>query len=218
MARKKSPDTIIDKGVKAALSLAEETPWAALNLKDIAEEAGLTLSDFHGVADKGDLADAVEPFFDKVMSAEAIDAEEAPRTRLFEAIMLRFEAMEDHRAGLLSLMKHRDASPARLLSLLPARQASAEWALICAGLDGSQDAPLSLKAVNVAWAMARAERAWRKEDSPDFTRTMAALDKELREAEDRGGVWRRMRGRRKSGGDGWRYADENDPTPEKSDA
>ena len=219
MPRKTSPDKIIEKGVKAALSLAGETPWAALHLKDICEEAGLALSQFHGVADKDDLADAVEPFFDKAMSAEEIDADEDARTRLFEVIMLRFEAMEPHRDGLVSLMKYRETSPAHLTALLRARRASAEWALVCAGLDGADDAPLALKAVNVAWAMGRAERAWRREDSADFTRTMAALDKELRDAEERGGLWRRLRRMRRRG---WRYArpaesrSENSP-PSKKD-
>lgn len=218
MPQKKSPQTVIEKGVKAALELAGEKGWAALTLKEIAEKAKLELSDFHGLADKSDLADAVEPFFDKAMSAEALDMEEAPRTRLFEAVMLRFEAMEDYRAGLISLMKHRETSPQRLLELASARKTSAEWALVCAGLDGSRDAPLILKSVNVAFAMAMAERAWRKETSADFTRTMAALDKALREAEERGRFWRKLRGRTrpKSEGEGWRFADDGDDAPEKS--
>lgn len=206
-------EKIIEKGLKSALTLAADKPWAALTLADIAKHAKLNLSDFHGVADKADLAEAIEPFFDKAMSMEVLDTTDTPRTRLFEAIMLRFEAMEPFRPGLLSLMKWRDANPVHLARMLPARQASADWALASAGLDGSDDAPVVLKAVNVAWAIAKAERAWRKETSADFTRTMAALDKELREAEDRLGWLDRLRARR-SGGETWRYAKDDDPAPD----
>ena len=111
--------------------------------------------------------------------------------------MLRFEAMEAYRPGLVSLMRWRDANPVRSLSMLDARRESAAWALVCAGLDGSEAAPLPLKSIAVAWAMARAERAWRKETSADFTRTMAALDKELREAEERLGWLDKLRARRR---------------------
>jgi len=209
----------IEKGVKAALALAKDTPWGHLTLSGIAKKAGLKLSDFHGVADKGDLAEAVEPFFDKAMSAEVLDMDEAPRARLFEAVMLRFEAMEDHREALTSLMKWREQSPARLARMIGLRRASAEWALVCAGLDNAEGlagAPERLKALNVGWAMAKAERAWRRETSPDFTRTMAALDKELRDAEERADWFGKLRQRRsrERDGEGWRFADENEPGPD----
>ena len=39
-------DEIIDKGVKAALKLAETEKWSAITLAAIADEAGLKLHDF----------------------------------------------------------------------------------------------------------------------------------------------------------------------------
>ncbi|MEO0982410.1 MAG: hypothetical protein AAFX03_07140 [Pseudomonadota bacterium] len=193
-AKKRDP---IKAGVEAALKLGAARPWAEITLAEIADEAGLKLSEFYDVADKDSLSDAVEPYFDKAMSAEAADMDDTPRERLFDVIMRRFEAMEPHREGLLSLMKWRDRSPPRLAALLRARQRTAKWALACAGLDGSTRAPVSAKAANAGWAMARAERAWRKETSADFSRTMAALDKELRDAEDRLNALRMFRGRRR---------------------
>ena len=92
-------DEIIKQGVQAALRLAETGKWGDLTLTQIAEEAGLTLKDFHGLADKDDLSEAVEKVFDAAMSDEPIDAEETARARLFDVIMLRFAAMEDVRDG-----------------------------------------------------------------------------------------------------------------------
>ncbi|WP_084398069.1 hypothetical protein [Henriciella aquimarina] len=192
--------TILDLGVRAALELAHDTPWNELTLSAIAKKAGLELESFHGVADKDTIADTVESYFDRAMSEGSFAADETPRTRLFDVIMMRFEAMEAHRPALLSLMKWRQTQPLRLMALISARQASAEWALVCAGLDASEGLPKPLRATAIAWAIAQAERAWRKEESADLSRTMAKLDSELRKMEERAG-WIKGRGKRKASTD-----------------
>ncbi|MEQ3651165.1 hypothetical protein [Hyphomonas sp.] len=176
---------ILDKGLLAALGLAADTPWADLTLADIAGAVGINLSEFHGLAGKDDLAAHADPYFDKAMSEEGVSRDESPRERLFDVIMLRFEAMEAHRAGLMSLMTYRDRTPSLLLTLPLARKRSADWALVSAGLDNRSGAPAGLKSVAIGYVIAKAERAWRKEISGDFALTMAALDRGLRDAEDR---------------------------------
>ncbi|MEH6742438.1 hypothetical protein [Hyphomonas sp.] len=176
---------ILDKGLLVALGLAAETPWADLTLADIAGAADIPLSEFHGLAGKDDLSAHADPYFDKAMSEEGVSRDESPRERLFDVIMLRFEAMEEYRAGLMSLMAYRDRTPSLLLTLPLARKRSADWALVSAGLDNRSGAPVGLKSVAIGYVIAKAERAWRKETSGDFARTMAALDKGLRDAEDR---------------------------------
>ncbi|WP_156945788.1 hypothetical protein [Hyphomonas johnsonii] len=192
MARNAS---IIEQGLLAALALAAEKPWADLTLGEIAAQAGLTLADFHGVATRETLADAVDAYFDSAMSAEGVATDDLPRERLFEVIMLRFEAMEAHRDGLKSLLRYRETVPAHLIRLPAARRASARWALACAGLDDNSGAPLGLKVLAIAFVIARAERAWRRETSGDFALTMAALDRSLRAAEERMGWVARFTGR-----------------------
>lgn len=186
--------SIIEQGLVAVLELAGETSWAQLKLSQIAAKADVPLSDFQGVAGKDELADAVEGYFDREMSSEGVASEGTPRERLFEAIMLRFEAMESYRAGLLSLMKFRETSPSRLAHLVAARRKSAEWALVSAGLDDDTVAAKTIKVVAVGYVIAMTERAWRKEDSPDFTKTMSALDRELRQVEEKLGWLKRFTG------------------------
>lgn len=188
------PD-IIERGLIAALELAEDTSWSGLTLSQIATKADLTLGDFHGVASKDDLADAAESYFDKAMSSEDVPSDAVPRERLFDVIMLRFEAMEPYRAGLLSLMKFRETSPSRLAHLVGARRRSAEWALVSAGLDDETTAAKTLKILAVGYVIAMTERAWRKEDSTDFARTMSALDRELRQTEEKIDWLKRFTGR-----------------------
>ena len=53
--------SMIDKGLRAALELAAEKPWASLTLGEIALRADLTLNDFHGIATRETLADVEGP-------------------------------------------------------------------------------------------------------------------------------------------------------------
>ncbi|MEL7230968.1 MAG: hypothetical protein AAGJ85_00485 [Pseudomonadota bacterium] len=178
-------DDLLAKAIPAALTLAAETRWADLTLKHIADEAGLKLTDFHGKLDKFDLSSAVEAHFDKAMNEGAFDTDESPRTRLFDVLMMRFEAMEDTREGTKSYLKWRDSSLTGLKARVSGRAATARWALAACGLDGGKSIPLPLQIGALGCAIAAAERAWKQETSPDLTRTMAALDAELLKLEAR---------------------------------
>ena len=189
-------EKIIEKGLKAALDLSATRAWSEIPLADIAAKAKLTLSDFHGVAAREDLVEAMDAYFDKAMSAEGVPDETSARERLFDVIMLRFEAMEAYRAGISEITKFREPSLFHLVRLPNQRHASAAWALASAGLDNDAGAPASLKRIAIGIVIAQAERAWRKETSGDFALTMAALDKGLRRAEERLGQLRRLTGGR----------------------
>lgn len=189
-------EKIIEKGLKAALDLSATRAWSDIPLADIAAKAKLTLSDFHGVAAREDLVEAMDAHFDKAMSAEGVPDETSARERLFDVIMLRFEAMEAYRAGISEITKFRESSLFHLVRLPSHRHASAAWALASAGLDNDAGAPASLKRIAIGIVIAQAERAWRKETSGDFALTMAALDKGLRRAEERLGQLRRLTGGR----------------------
>lgn len=187
---------IIDKGVHVALKLAATQSWDDLTLAAIADEAGLKLKDFHGVATRDSLSYAVEGVFDKAMSEGSLSDDETPRTRIFDVIMMRFEAMEDVRDGAMSYLRWRDRTLAGLAWRVRARAATSKWALACAGLDRETSVPGALHVANLAWAIAQAERAWRKETSPDLTRTMAALDAALIKALERTNLIKRATGRK----------------------
>lgn len=189
-------EKIIETGLRAALELAASRAWSDIAMADIAAQAKRPLSDFHGAASREDLVEALDAHFDRAMSAEGVPAETSPRERLFDVIMLRFEAMEPYRAGITEISKFRETSLYHLLRLPNHRLASAAWALASAGLDNDAGAPASLKRVAVSRVIAQAERAWRRETSGDFALTMAALDKGLRSAEERLGQLRRLTGGR----------------------
>lgn len=188
---------IIETALSAAFKLAETTPWGDLTLSNIASKAGLSLSDFHGVADKGDLSAAVEVHFDAAMSEGSVSEDETARTRLFDVIMMRFEAMEDSRDAAMSYLRWRDRSLAGLTLRVKARFETAKWALACAGLDKQGNLPKEFERTAIAWTISQAERAWRRETGSDLSQTMAALDAELLKLEERSD-WLKKLGRSKA--------------------
>ena len=172
-------------GIEAALHLAGTRRWSELNLIDICQEAGRPLEQYYDVSGPGGLARALEGYLDLQMSAEACDTDDPARLRLFDVIMLRFEAMEPYRSGLTSYFEWRDRSVTGLAIRFSARLKTAAWALSCAGLNKSDGVPEGLREAALAWVISRAENAWRQETGPDLSRTMAALDAELIKAESR---------------------------------
>ncbi len=188
-------DTIIQAGLEAALKLAETRPWGELTLAEIARESGQSLDMFHGIADRAALNGCLDGMLDKAMSEGSLDPGETPRTRLFDVIMLRFEAMEQVRDGLLSFLRWRDGSLDGLAIRVRARLDTASWALACAGLDADQGPPRQLERAGLAWVYGRAEAAWRSETSSDLSRTMSVLDGELVKASRRMSWLNRMRRR-----------------------
>ena len=189
------PIEIKAKAVQAALDLAADMPWEDLTLKDIAAKADVSLTDLYRVATKDTIEAELDAIFDRAMLAEAVSQEDPPRERLFDALMLRFEAMEPHRRGLVSLMKHRAVSPANRVQAHLRRLKTAQWALIAAGLDTDTAAPVRLKELAIAHVIADVEAAWRRETGSDFALTLSTLDKGLRKMEDRLVWWQKFRGK-----------------------
>lgn len=181
----KPPSSLLHTVFETALELAATHSWDELTLTQIADQAGLPLRELYEIADKGKLADTLGAWADDAMAEEPADMNDSRRERLFDTIMRRFEKMETHRAGVLSLLKSLDKSARKRARLLHARNKTARWALACAALDHGTIAELSARQLGLVWIIAKTERAWRGDDSGDFARTMATLDAELALSEER---------------------------------
>ncbi|MEL7304056.1 MAG: hypothetical protein AAGJ53_10225 [Pseudomonadota bacterium] len=185
MAKTLDRDALTSKALKSALKLASKTAWTDVTLRDIAEEAGIDLEAFYGQIDKSSVLDALDVWADKAMSEDAPDMKDTPRERLFDAIMLRFERLETQRAGALSMLAGRSRQPGDFAHRLRQRRKTAKWAMVAAGLDSGAPVALGAMRVGLIRAISKAEAAWREDDSGDFARTMATLDGELINIEER---------------------------------
>ncbi|HEY3799011.1 MAG TPA: TetR family transcriptional regulator [Caulobacteraceae bacterium] len=168
-------DPILDPAVDAALALAGERPWREVSLRDVAERGGVDFAELYARAPgKAFLTLRISQTFDRAALATAATQSDDPHDRLFDATMARVEAMEPHRAALLSMA--RGGSPVALATHFPL---TARAILEAAGV--SATAP-RLAAMTLVWA--RVAQVWR-DDEGALNRTMAEIDKRLKEMRTR---------------------------------
>jgi AcrR family transcriptional regulator len=171
---------LLDRVADAALALASERPWGEITLRDIARQAGVAFAALYARAPaKAALLYRLSRRLDRqaLIAAEQDDAPDI-HDRLFEAVMARLEAMQPHRDALIAIA--RAEGPLGLAPLLPH---TARALLEAAGVDTSGPrGNLRLLAMTGVWA--RVLQVWR-DDQGALNRTMAEIDKRLRQMRDR---------------------------------
>ena len=110
------------------------------------------------------------------------DKKSAPRDRLFEIFMARFDVLQQHRKAVLSLIASIRRDPRMAIAILPAQIEAMKEVLRFAELRGSKTCPPLTPAV--LWVIfAYAGHAWQGDETVDMSKTMAALDRALRVTE-----------------------------------
>lgn len=176
-------DAAFDRAlIAAALQIAAETGWRAVNVAAAARAASLPLARarerfpgrvtillrFGRMADQAALAEA--------------PSDGSVRDNLFDLLMRRIDAFQAHRAGVLALLRALPAEPPIALLLALATRRSMRWMLQAAGVPTSGvRGELRVKGLVAVWLWTI--RAWRSDESHDLSATMAALDVALRRAE-----------------------------------
>lgn len=204
---------VLERLADAALARAGETPFSQLSLRDLADAAELSIADACAAAkDKSAVVDALARRFDRVAADEfEMEPEASLRERVFDAAMARFDAMEPHRAALKSIIKAEGEDAGLMVRAWARLSRSARWLLEVAGVDAS-GARGAARVQGFAAILARTTRAWMKDDAGDLSRTMATLDRHLRDVEDWAGRW--PFGRRRQ--EPQRGEDETDAEPAQS--
>ncbi|MGU3543350.1 TetR/AcrR family transcriptional regulator [Methylobacterium sp. A52T] len=217
-----------EAAVEALMRLAAEQPWNDIEVSDIAREAGLTLAELRDLfPSKGAVLGGLTRIIDrKVLEGDLTGLEEEPtRERLFDVLMRRLDAMEPYKPALRRIAYALRGEPLSMLALNGVMLNSHRYMLAAAGID-TEGSLGQLKLQGVVIAFARVTQVWLDDDDPALARTMAWLDKEIRNgerimerAEDvrrltaplraigRSFLDRRPRDRRSRDGDG----DESDP-------
>ncbi len=172
-------DKQLDQALIAAVfSQAALRDWADVNIAEAARDAGLPL----------DRVRARFPGRGAVLRRFGIQADQAalsagsnepsPRERLFDMVMSRFDALQQHRAGILQLLRALRTDPATSLLLYGATLRSMKWLLDGASIPSSGIVGgLRVHGLLALWLYAL--RAWEGDESPDLSATMAAVDRGL---------------------------------------
>lgn len=174
-----------DAAVLAALALAAEKGWGAVTMGDIARRAGMEAADLHDIfEDRFDVLAAYGRMLDRRVLAAvgAPDQSVSERDRLFEILMERFDALNEHRAGALAILDSFMPDPKQAIVSLPHLCRSMAWMLDAAGIPTGGIKGV-VKIMGLTALYLDTLRAWRDDDSEDMARTMAALDKNLARAE-----------------------------------
>lgn len=171
-------DDVLDAAVEAALVLAEDRAWNDIALRDIARAAGVSFAELYS---RAPTKAAIVRRLSRRLDREALalsEGEDAPdaHDRLFEATMSRLEVMGTHRHALIAIGR---ADPAAVAPNLPL---TARALLESVGIDtGGPRGALRVAVMSAVWA--RTLQVWR-DDEGALNRTMAEIDKRLRQMRD----------------------------------
>jgi hypothetical protein len=176
---------LLTKLASAALDLAADQPWQDIVLGDLCAASDASLSQCaHANVTKADVAAWCDGMLDQAMldAITTIDRTQGVRDRLFDALMSRFDAMEENRAAWVSLILGEQQDGINSLARRARRLRTSAWALEASGVTAS-----NLKGAGRAIGLARllrlTETVWVTDDS-DLAKTMARLDQELRKGEE----------------------------------
>ena len=174
-----------DDLVRVALEQAEQLGWGYVTLYDIAQGADISLVELHAhFDDKSDVLVALGRMIDRrVLEAfDSIEAEASPRDRLFDVMMERFDALNDYRGGVLSIVHSFKFDPKEAVLSCPHLCRSMSWMLEASGVD-TNGLRGAAKIIGLTGVYLRVLKVWSGDDSPDMGKVMAALDKHLGQAE-----------------------------------
>ena len=181
MATQKMRDKIID----TTMALLADHDWEDLTRGLIASSAGISLAQLR---DAYDDRVAVIAGFSRRIDKSVLDnidpamAEEPVRERLFDIVFSRFEVLEPYRPALRSLAREVVRDPGLALRFNQILTSSMAWMLDAAGA-GRSGAQGALRAQGLALVWGQVMRVWLTDDDPGHARTMAELDRRLRQAE-----------------------------------
>jgi ubiquinone biosynthesis protein COQ9 len=178
--------TLEGKVITAAMDLAASPGWGKVSLRDIADAAGCSLADVMAVFEtKQDIVAGFRDCVDRAMLVGAgdIEREQSARDALFEVIMSRFDLMAPYKAGLKSIVAEmRREVPVPGLGRIGATIRTQNQILQAAGID-HDGAALVLRQLGLAALYNQVFMIWLEDDDPGMARTMAALDRRLRQGE-----------------------------------
>ena len=184
-AARKNAATLEARIIDAALALAAKRPWGEVTLADIAAKAGVGLGELVAACpSRLNIISAVMARIDaKVLDGLDPDlAAEPVRERLLDILISRFEALAPHKAAVRSIARFLAHEPEAALALRRAVLRSQAAMLAGAGVE-TYGPGGAARALGLAFVYRQGLRVWLEDDDPGMARTMAEIDRRLRDGE-----------------------------------
>ena len=191
------------KVVAAALPLAATRGWDHVTIEDIATESGIAQKSITAVFD--DIWDilgyVLQDIADKTKAEVGDYLTDDWRENTMEILMTRFDLAQDHRAAFKRLPRDLAKHPRTMRRLARRFYRTMRDMLLLAGFPAEDLNPATIGAFGVLYMSV--VDTWSKDETPDMSRTMAAIDKRLGYFEHVAGYLARLPACR---GDGFRTA------------
>lgn len=157
--------------------------WFPLTLSDMAKATGISLSELiKTYPDKGSVLTSFGRYIDIQLAQDTLASNEPLKDKLFDMVMRRFDALAPYRAGTTRLMQDIQSHPISAVMLcletLCGFNRSMALMLEMVGLSTSHPRAI-LGVIGLKIVYLSTLRAWKHDDSPDLSATMAMLDKGL---------------------------------------
>jgi len=168
---------------QAAFALAERKPWHEITMAAIAQQSGLSIAAvMRNVASKAAILRDFSRDIDGAMLLvfEKYPPEGEAHDRLFDVIIKRLEIMQPYRPVIGSVLTRRIGDPGEAAIMLQSVTITVGWIAAAAKVE-EEPAWQSLGRVGLGRAYIKAVTAWVGDDDPGLSRTMAALDRALRD-------------------------------------
>lgn len=171
--------------IESMLALATRDGWEATTLPAMAEHAGAKLSELYPAwrSRMAVLAAFIRRIDREVVETDfAFAPEDTVRDRLFEVLMRRFDALQPHREAVRRIRIGIMRDPAASAVMMRQLACSMTWMLQAAGLsaDGLSG---KVKIAGLTGIWLRCVAVWVEDESEDMSRTMAELDRALKQAD-----------------------------------
>jgi AcrR family transcriptional regulator len=171
--------------VDTLMALAAERRFEEIAIRDICAVAKISLADFRDAfPSKGAALAGFAKRIDRAALSrdDEESAPEAPRERLFDALMRRLDAMAPYRESLREIAAWLRRDPLAALAFNPSMVNSMRFMLEAAGIDSEGLAgAITLQGLALAWM--RIVDVWLDDSEPALDKTMAELDRELTRGE-----------------------------------
>lgn len=188
---KKQTAPLKDRAIQAALDLSAEKGWDNVTMADIAKRCSAHLQDLRDLFDdRQDIVVAYGRRIDRVvMERFESDVDSDEHDRLFDIMMARFDVLNDDRAAVISILRSYCVDPKQAVIGFPHLGRSMIWMMEAAGIDANGPCGAA-KALGLVCIYMITLKTWMDDDSADMGRTMAVLDKALRNAARAGAALR----------------------------
>ena len=165
--------------VETALALVEVRGWDHVTLEDIATEGGHSEKAVKALFD--DIWDiliyVLQDIADKTKAEVAEYLTDDWRENAMEILMTRFDLAQDHRAAFKRLPRDLAKHPRTVRRLARRFYDTMRDMMLLAGFPAEDINPATISAFGLMYISV--VDTWSKDDTPDMSRTMAAIDKRL---------------------------------------